>query len=327
MTETKLIKVGTYEVGQEIGRGGTSVVFAARSAAPNILGTFAMKRALKARGDVHTVDEGKIGLLLRHPNLVGVHEIIVEDDVTWLVMDRIHGKTLNQVIAARTGEWHGQSFIDPLIITEILLQMTYGLRQLHTQKNNGESLNAVHRDLKPSNVFVTNGGAVKVFDFGHASFDGCEYVATVGEVSGTPAYMAPEQLISGKASVRTDIFTVGTLLFELVIGTYAFVGTEVDHTIHTGSGSTSKRSVVDRTISNVLGDHGELIQDVCDQFPRFGAILHKCWQPLSEDRYQSMGEVTEALSQLQQQLKEERGVTGIPVNLARWLKDTPNPRR
>jgi Tol biopolymer transport system component/tRNA A-37 threonylcarbamoyl transferase component Bud32 len=171
------------------------------------------------------VQEARTASSLNHPNIVTIHEIERQGDVDFIVMELVRGKSLDQLIPA-----HGMRLDEAL---RIGIPVADGLACAH-------AAGIVHRDLKPANVVVSDEGVPKILDFGLAKLldsDGGREDATLaartltgplshaGAIAGTPGYMSPEQAIGKKVDARSDVFSFGSLLYEMVTGRRAFAGT------------------------------------------------------------------------------------------------------
>jgi serine/threonine protein kinase len=172
------------------------------------------------------VQEAKAASALNHPNIVHVYDIDQSDGTDYIAMEYVDGKTLDQRIGHR-----GLRLSDAL---KYGVQIADALAKAH-------SAGIVHRDLKPTNIMVNEDGVVKVFDFGLAKLteqikgDETASTATVdgegrqiteeGVIVGTVAYMSPEQAEGKKVDARSDIFSLGSVLYEMVTGQKAFHGT------------------------------------------------------------------------------------------------------
>jgi serine/threonine-protein kinase len=155
--------------------------------------------------------EAKATAGLNHPNVVAVFDQGSHDGLAFLVMEQVHGLTLRDVLARR----------GRLSVPEAVSVLESVLHALAAAHRNG----LVHRDVKPENVLISSDGAVKVADFGLArAVEGSTHTATGGVVMGTVAYVSPEQIITGQADTRSDVYSAGVMLFELLTGTVPFGG-------------------------------------------------------------------------------------------------------
>jgi eukaryotic-like serine/threonine-protein kinase len=151
-----------------------------------------------------------------HPNIVAIWDFGDDNGTPFLVMELVEGQSLDQLIKS-------SGTLPPVRSVSIITQVLSALGFAHT---NG----IVHRDIKPSNVMVLPGDQVKVADFGIARLEASEFTI-VGDLLGTPAYMAPEQLSGGPIDHRTDLFATGVILFEMLTGVKPFRGKSITEII------------------------------------------------------------------------------------------------
>ncbi|HEX3411189.1 MAG TPA: serine/threonine-protein kinase [Stellaceae bacterium] len=151
-----------------------------------------------------------------HPNIVAIWDFGDDNGTPFLVMELVEGQSLDQLV---------KSFgsLEPRRSVAIIIQVLSALGFAH---GNG----IVHRDIKPSNIMILPGHQVKVADFGIARLDASEFTI-VGDLLGTPAYMAPEQLSGGPIDHRTDLFATGVILFEMLTGVKPFRGKSITEVI------------------------------------------------------------------------------------------------
>ncbi|HEX5282594.1 MAG TPA: protein kinase [Bryocella sp.] len=220
-----------YEFIRKIGSGGSGVVFLANDTLlqrPVVLKL--LKRGVQTAEQVRATQmrEARLASAIDHPNVCAIYEVGEEDEEAYIVMQYIPGKSLDKVIA------EGPANVQ--LVLSSGMQIADGLQAAH-------SLGIFHRDLKPANVMLTDGGLIKILDFGLArqlkrekleepngNFDpglpgqppqiplGATYTAR----GGTIAYMAPEQFVTGQSSVQSDVFAMGLILYELVSGRHPF---------------------------------------------------------------------------------------------------------
>jgi tetratricopeptide (TPR) repeat protein len=198
--------VGAFELVREIGRGGFGVVWEARDLRRG--GAVAFK-AVRAGGaasarEERLLREAEVAARLAHPNVVALHEVGRTEQGPYLVLELLRGRTLADRLAA-----------GPIGAPEALaigVEVAKAVAYAHAR-------GVVHRDLKPGNVFLCDGGAVKVLDFGLAHAFGHRRIG-----GGTPAYMAPEQWRGAPEDERTDVFALGVLLFRMLAGELPFPG-------------------------------------------------------------------------------------------------------
>lgn len=216
-----------YEIHRKIGSGGSGVVYLANDTLlqrPVVLKL--LKRGSQTPEQMRATQlrEARLASAIDHPNVCSIYEVGEAEDEAYIVMQYIPGKSLDKVIA------EGPASLQ--LVLSSGTQIADGLQAAH-------NLGIFHRDLKPANVMLTDGGLIKILDFGLArqltreqtDFDptqpGEALSATPPDATytargGTIAYMAPEQFVTGQSSVRSDVFALGVLLFELVSGRHPF---------------------------------------------------------------------------------------------------------
>ena len=215
--------VGPYRIVALLARGGMGDVY--RATDPRLGRAVALKTLTSAqRSDGQAVErflqEARITASLDHPNIVKVFDVGTSNGRPYLVSELLEGETLRAPI--------GRGAVSPADALEIAAALTSGLVAAHAR-------GLVHRDLKPENIFLTRSGTAKILDFGIAKLAQDPALprglATLtGVVLGTAGYLAPEQVKGDPVDARTDLFALGSILFELMTGQRAFVR---DHTIDT----------------------------------------------------------------------------------------------
>ena len=204
---------GRYEIVKSIGEGGMANVYLAND---EILDRKVAVKVL--RGDL-SADEKFIRRFereaqsvsnLSHPNIVEVYDVGVEDEQHYIVMEYIEGKTLKQLLNKR----------ESLTLTEvidIMTQLTDGIAHAH------ESY-IIHRDIKPQNIMIEDNGLIKITDFGIAMALNATQLTQTNSVMGSVHYLPPEQASGKGATVKSDIYSLGILMYELLTGTVPFKG-------------------------------------------------------------------------------------------------------
>jgi len=163
------------------------------------------------------INEAELGSRLNHPNIVAVHDFDSVRGRFYLAMELVPGWTLEQVLSLCRKR--GEPLPAPAAV-EITLAVARALEYAHSLADaDGQPLNLVHRDLKPANILIGRDGAIKVSDFGIAKAASNVY-ATMGSkmIKGTPRYMSPEQALGQSVDRRSDLFSLGTLLAEMILG-------------------------------------------------------------------------------------------------------------
>jgi serine/threonine protein kinase len=222
---TTLAKAGRYEIVGELGRGAMGVVYKATD--PVIGRTVAVKTIkLSAEGTGLTrpellarfQTEARAAGLLTHPNIVVVFDAGEEDGLYYITMELVEGRSLQALLD------DGHSFPLPRVL-RIMEQTCSALQFAHER-------NVVHRDIKPANLMLTGDDTVKVTDFGTAKILQFGTVQQTAHVMGTPSYMSPEQVKGKAVDGRSDIFSLGVMLYEMVTGEKPFPGQNITTVIY-----------------------------------------------------------------------------------------------
>lgn len=206
--------LGAYRLGKLLGRGGMGTVHAGtRLGDGQPVAIKALHGGLLVGPERDTMigrfrQEAEIGLQLRHPGIVQVLEHGEQDDLLYLIMERIEGRELRALL----GEGRSQPLTRAL---DIILQLLNALGYAHGH-------GVIHRDLKPANIMLREDQSLVIMDFGIARMADLDLTHT-GELLGSPAYMAPEQLRGARVDQRVDLFAAGLLLYQLLTGRRAFL--------------------------------------------------------------------------------------------------------
>lgn len=203
--------ISHYQILDEIGRGGMGVVYKGRDlrldrlvALKFLPSSLANDAGAKAR----LMNEAKAASALEHPNICAVHEIGETDDgQLFITMPHYKGETLDQKLK------RGQLSMKEA--ATIAVQTLQGLAEAHTA-------GIIHRDIKPANIFLTDGGQVKILDFGVARKQGSVGMTRTRAAIGTLAYMSPEQLRGDQVDHRTDIWSLSVVLYQMLAGVLPF---------------------------------------------------------------------------------------------------------
>src|SRR5208282_2054460 len=211
--------IGRYEIIEELGRGAMGVVYRARDT--QIGRVVALKVVLTANASAQDIEkfkqrfnrEAQAAGRLSHPGIVTIHDIAEDDSgQPYIVMEFVEGRPLNLLLGPTA-----QVPLERLL--DIGIQVAQALDYAH---KNG----VVHRDIKPPNILVTPDGRVKIADFGIARLEGTE-LTLEGTSLGTPSYMSPEQFRGGAVDGRSDIFSLGAVLYWMFTGKKPFPGDTV----------------------------------------------------------------------------------------------------
>ncbi len=271
-------RLGPYEVVSFIAAGGMGEVYEARDTRLN------RRVAIKVLPAAYGTDRDRLARFekearsasqLAHPNIISVYDVGEEADLPYIVTELLEGRTLATALHERR-----------LSINEamdIAIQVARGLAAAHEKR-------IVHRDLKPANIYITTAGHVKILDFGLAKLTEEEWqpgtseetkslISRPGVIVGSAAYMSPEQVQGAAADLRSDIFSFGSILYEMVTGRRPFRG----------------NSPIE-TMSAILRDEPDLDDVACA--PELLAIVRRCLAKRPAGRFPSGSELLFALQQV-----------------------------
>ena len=268
-------RLGEFAVLDKLGKGGMGEVYLAEDL------QLGRKVAIKVVADrLRTDDEARERLLeearlasaLNHPNICTIYQVVSTDDELYLVMELVEGTVLRNSI-----------YGNPLPVETVLaygIEIASGLGHAH---QNG----ILHRDLKPGNVMIGIDGRVKILDFGLAQRQGTEVTeattihhASSNDLAGTPLYMAPEQMRAGRADTRTDIWSLGVVLYQCASGGHPFKG----------------RTFMELAAEVLKETPAPLPPHVPKELSR---VIMRCLSKEPSGRYQQAGEVRAALEVVQ----------------------------
>jgi serine/threonine protein kinase len=283
--------ISHYQILEKLGEGGMGVVYKAKD---THLDRFVAIKFLPPEKVADPerrrrfTQEAKAASALNHPNIITIHDIDEADDVHFISMEFVAGKTLGNLIPR-----HGMPLGELL---KYAIQIADALGKAH-------AAGIIHRDLKPGNIMVTEQGLVKVLDFGLAKLSetarAAEHQATrtmrpateEGTIVGTVAYMSPEQAEGKMIDARSDIFSFGSVLYEMLTGRRAFHG-------------DTKAS----TIAAILKEEPKLVSQIVEGLPReMERIVRRCLRKDPEQRFQTMPDLKVALAEVKEE--SDSGVT------------------
>ena len=289
--------ISHYEILEKLGEGGMGAVYRARDTR---LGRMVAVKTLPAEALAKTdrklrfIQEARTASALNHPNIVTIYDIDSSEGTDFIAMEYVPGKTL--------GAWIGRKGLKIGEVLKLSVQIADAVAAAH-------AAGIIHRDLKPGNIMVTENGVAKVLDFGlaklgeHASADG-DAVETQsmqdqpkteeGMIVGTAAYMSPEQAAGKKVDARSDIFSFGAVLYEMVSGWQAFHG--------------------DTKLSTLAAILNQEPAQLSAEIPRdLERVVNRCLRKDPQRRFQHMDDVKIALEELKEESDSGKLATAVPT--------------
>jgi serine/threonine protein kinase len=289
--------LGRYKIISEIGQGAMGVVY--KAVDPIIDRTVAIKtinlnlsRQELEEYEMRFQQEIKAAGRLNHPNIVTIYDVGKTESVAYMAMEFLEGQELKDIIA--TGK-----LLPPHEIVDIISQVADGLWFAHQQ-------NIVHRDVKPSNIMVLRGGIAKITDFGIARLPNSAVKTMTGLILGSPRYMSPEQVIGKTIDSRSDIFSLGVVLYEALTGVAPFDGDNVNAIMYATVNTTPSPP----------SSHNRAIPAMLD------LIVAKAMAKTLDDRYQVVKELADDLREVRRQIDSTRPAAAIKAASAA----PPQPR-
>ena len=264
-------QLGNYQIVDELGRGGMAVVY--RAFQPSLNRYVAIKVLPPHLGfDKEFVErfqrEALASAKLRHPNIVVIHDVGHQQGIYFIVMELLEGRTLKQLI-----EQEGALSVERA--NRIVEQLAAALDYAHQQ-------GIVHRDVKPANIFVGKDDHTTLTDFGIAkAASEAQQLTRTGMLMGTPEYMSPEQAEGEKVDYRTDLYALGVVLYQMLVGQVPFRG-------------TTPHAILHAVIYDPPAPLRQIRQDVS---PAIETVVLKAIDKRPERRYQSGAELTKALAE------------------------------
>ncbi|MGM0554800.1 MAG: serine/threonine protein kinase [Myxococcota bacterium] len=228
-------QLGRYELIERIAVGGMGEIYLAKSrGAAGFEKTVIIKKILEHLAEEEEfvtkfLDEGRIVVNLTHGNIVPVFDMGEEDGEYFIAMEYVHGRDLRDILKRAEAQDHEV----PLdLAIHIVAQVCNGLDYAHRQTDDdGNPLDIVHRDISPSNIMVSREGEVKIIDFGIARAASRAAKTASGRIQGKICYMSPEQASGRSLDARSDIFSTGVVLYELLTGVRPFQGESDMHSL------------------------------------------------------------------------------------------------
>jgi len=257
-----------YEIKELVATGGMAAVYRAtqlstgRIVAIKVLhGHLAQDRDFVTRFE----REARAAADLKHANVIEIIDYGETDGIYYIAMEHIDGKSLKDLV-------NSVRFIPHDIALAIVYEICVGLEHAH-QKG------VVHRDIKPANILIDKSGHVKITDFGLAQAQDLTSITVTGAIVGTPAYMSPEQAAGRKIDIRSDIFSLGVVVYEMITGTKPFHGETYSSVIHAILTAPAAKPV----------EANPLVSE------EISAVIEKMLQKDVDKRYQNVAQVSDAV--------------------------------
>src|SRR5712691_4980145 len=268
-------EISHYRILERLGAGGMGEVFLAQDVRLDRKVAIKMLPA-KSLGNEQAKKrlfrEAKAAATLDHPNICAIYEVGEEGDCAFIVMQYIEGRTLSRIIKDHP--------LSPIEVVDIGIQAAEALVEAHAH-------GVIHRDIKPHNAIITSRGRVKILDFGlakivqderaiHTGVETDSRLTKTGEVVGTVGYMSPEQLRDLPVDARSDLFSLGVLLYECATGRSAFVGsTKIQISLQVIEVDPQKPSELNMGVPSELDDIilKAIAKDVDARYQSAGAML------------------------------------------------------
>ena len=216
---SEIRKLGRYEIVSEIGKGAMGTVY--RATDPSLSRTVAIKTinmsedpAEMAEYEARFYQEARAAGGLNHTNIVTVYDIGNSGNIAYMAMELLAGRELKDLMA-------GGKKLPVEQAVDIAAQVAEGLAYAHEH-------GIVHRDIKPANIMIVRDGKAKITDFGIARMRQTELKTQTGIRLGSPRYMSPEQVVGKRAEPRSDIFSLGVILYEMLTGEAPFIGNDIN---------------------------------------------------------------------------------------------------
>jgi serine/threonine-protein kinase len=207
-------KIGDYLIVSPIATGGMGEVYLAkepksgRHLAIKVLPDHFLKDRKRSQ---YLAREVKIARQLKHPNVIDIYGLLIQNDIGYLLMEYMDGGNLRQFMQGRTLDLHE--------VHDIVLKICAGLHYIHHHRfDDGRFHSIIHRDIKPENILLSKDGRLKVADFGLSVVYDFFTLRATRSRAGTPLYMSPEQIRGKPLDIRTDIYSLGLVIYELLTG-------------------------------------------------------------------------------------------------------------
>lgn len=272
--DAQIKKLGRYQIEDVLGQGAMAIVY--KAVDPRIDRSVAIK-ALHIHSGLSEeqakqfqerfIYEAKLAGKLMHPNIVAIYDAEEDQGISYIAMEYVNGKTLEEIILKSIEYTPAQKL-------DIIIQICDGLSYAHKH-------GIIHRDIKPGNIIITNDGHPKITDFGIAKA-AASTTTVMGTILGTPGYMSPEQITGKSVDHRSDIFSLGTVFYEFLTGEKPFPGKNLTEILYkVVNENPLPPSIVNPGLQNGLND-----------------VILKTLAKNPGERFQSIGELDEVLKHI-----------------------------
>ncbi len=270
--------ISHYGILEKLGEGGMGVVYKAQDLKLDrvvALKFLPEKVSVTADDRARFLQEAKAASAVTHPNVCIIYDIAESEGRQFIVMEYVDGVTLREKI---TGE---DKVIFPAPVNDVVsyaIQIGEALHEAHSK-------GIVHRDVKPENIMINTKNQIKVMDFGLAKLKGSLKITRTSSTIGTLAYMSPEQIRGGEVDSRSDIFSFGVVIYEMLAGSLPFRGEHEAAMMY-----------------SIVNEEPEPIQKYCPEIsPEFLHVVNRALEKNPDDRYQSVAEMVIDLKRLKKE--------------------------
>ena len=274
--------LGRYEILEELGRGSMGIVYKAvdplieRQVAIKAINLHSLDPKRREEYEARFYQEAKAAGCLNHPNIVTIHDLGESGDVAYIAMELLEGRELHNDV-------DDMPRMPVEKVLNIAIQVAEGLAFAHEH-------GIVHRDIKPSNIMVLNDNHVKIADFGIAKMDSDLMLTRTGMIIGSPLYMSPEQIMSSSIDARSDIFSFGIVLYQLLTGRRPFTGDDANSVMYQIVNETPRKpSSLNPHVPGMMDD-----------------IVFKCLAKKTQERYQNAKDLAGDLRACRDRLLEPK---------------------
>jgi hypothetical protein len=276
--------IGNYRIEERIGRGGMGVVYRGRhvklprEVAIKSISASGQRdlRRLRSRFE----KEAFIQSQLDHPGIVKIYDYIVSADTYYIVMEFVEGRSLAQLLEREVCPLPPERALD--LFEQVLEAVAYAQQFVYQDQDGSSHQGLIHRDLKPANMLITPDDRVKITDFGIVKLAGTEKTNT-GANYGSPEYVSPEQAEGVEVDPRSDIYSLGIILYEMLVGTPPF---------HDEGGRRSQLDIVRAHLRQPPRPPSELNQQIT---PELEAVILRALEKRRENRFASAAEFLRAV--------------------------------